>query len=75
LENYREFLSTNEDSKGKKNISMIFIEFLILELSLKPAEDLLNELSFLSKKKFVTEVGNQIVIELKNRNFILNLVR
>ncbi len=54
---------------------MIFIEFLILELSLKPAEDLLNELSFLSKKKFVTEVGNQIVIELKNRNFILNLVR
>jgi hypothetical protein len=43
LENYREFLSTNEDSK---------------ELSLKPAEDLLNELSFLSKKKFITECDN-----------------
>jgi len=63
LENYREFLSTNEDSKGKKNISMISIEFLILELSLKPAEDLLNELSFLSKKKFITEVRNQILID------------
>ncbi len=63
MENYREFLSTNEDSKGKKNISMIVIEFLFLELSLKPAEDLLNELSFLSKKKFITEVSNQILID------------
>jgi hypothetical protein len=44
---------------------MISIEFLILELSLKPAEDLLNELSFLSKKKFITEVRNQILIESK----------
>jgi len=43
LENYREFLSTNEDSK---------------ELSLKPAEDLLHELSFLSKKKLSTESDN-----------------
>jgi len=43
LENYRDFLSTNEDSK---------------ELSLKPAEDLLNELSFLSKKKLLTESDN-----------------
>ena len=30
---------------------------LYLELSLKPAEDLLNELSFLSKKKLTTEVS------------------
>jgi hypothetical protein len=43
LENYREFLSTNEDSK---------------ELSLKPAEDLLHELSFLSKKKSLPESDN-----------------
>jgi len=46
LENYRDFLSTNEDSK---------------ELSLKPAEDLLHELSFLSKKKSLPEVKNKIL--------------
>jgi hypothetical protein len=33
-----------------------FYIILRLELSLKPAEDLLNELSFLSKKKLITEV-------------------
>lgn len=43
LENYREFLSNNEDSK---------------DLSLKPAEDLLDELSFLSKKKLPSECDN-----------------
>jgi copper chaperone CopZ len=43
LENYRDFLSTTEDSK---------------ELSLKPAEDLLHELSFLSKKKSLPESDN-----------------
>ncbi|CAF0933219.1 unnamed protein product [Rotaria sordida] len=43
LDNYREFLSTNEDSK---------------ELSLKPAEDLLNDLSFLSKKQLSIECDN-----------------
>ncbi|CAF3032934.1 unnamed protein product [Rotaria sp. Silwood2] len=43
LDNYREFLSKNEDAK---------------ELSLKPAEDLLSELSFLSKKKLSTESDN-----------------
>ncbi|CAF3417310.1 unnamed protein product [Rotaria sp. Silwood1] len=43
LDNYREFLSKNDDSK---------------ELSLKPAEDLLNELSFLSKKKLLAECDN-----------------
>jgi len=43
LENYRDFLSVNEDSK---------------ELSLKPAEDLLHELSFLSKKKLLPECDN-----------------
>lgn len=43
LENYREFLSANEDSK---------------DLSLKPAEELLDELSFLSKKKLPTETDN-----------------
>jgi len=43
LENYRDFLSSNEDSK---------------ELSLKPAENLLNELSFLSKRKLLTESDN-----------------
>lgn len=46
MENYRDFLSTNEDSK---------------ELSLKPAEDLLHELSFLSKKKSLPEVKNKIL--------------
>jgi hypothetical protein len=43
LENYRDFLSIDEDSQ---------------ELALKPAGDLLNELSFLSKKKLVTESDN-----------------
>ncbi|CAF4425775.1 unnamed protein product, partial [Adineta steineri] len=43
LENYRDFLSTSEESK---------------ELSLKPAEDLLHELSFLSKKKLSAECDN-----------------
>jgi len=48
LENYREHLSTDEDSK---------------ELSLKPAEDLLHELSFLSKKKILTECDNFCYID------------
>jgi len=56
LENYREFLSTNEDSKGRKNLYYSIKSSFFLELSLKPAEDLLHELSFLSKKKLLTEV-------------------
>lgn len=43
LENYREHLSTNEDSK---------------DLALKPTEDLLNQLSFLSRKLLPTESEN-----------------
>jgi len=43
LENYRDFLSTNDESK---------------DLSIKPAADLIHELSFLSKKKLTTEWDN-----------------
>jgi len=43
LENYRDFLSSNEDSK---------------DLAIKPAEDLLHDLSFLSKKSIPVECEN-----------------
>ncbi len=46
------------------------MNILFVELALKPAGDLLNELSFLSKKKLVTEVNNEISEEL-NMNFYL----
>ncbi|CAF4094998.1 unnamed protein product [Adineta steineri] len=59
LENYRDFLSTSEESKGnKKYFPSGFHIFPLLELSLKPAEDLLHELSFLSKKKLSAECDN-----------------
>ncbi|UJR23047.1 hypothetical protein I4U23_026073 [Adineta vaga] len=52
LENYRDFLSTNDESN---------------ELSSKPAADLLHELSFLSKKKLTNEWENfSYIIESPN---------
>ncbi len=51
-----------------------WINILFVELALKPAGDLLNELSFLSKKKLVTEVNNEISEE-SNMNFYLFLER
>jgi len=57
LENYREHLSINEESK---------------ELSLKPAEDLLNELSFLSKKELPKEIYNfSYINETTNDNELI----
>lgn len=62
LENYRDFLSAREDCKGKRiNSNFIFVRlfavrFYDLDLSLKPAEELIHDLSFLSKTKILPEV-------------------
>jgi hypothetical protein len=57
LENYREYLSKKEESKGWNNSFLfVLIYFDILELSLKSTDDLLNNLSFLSKNELPKEV-------------------
>jgi hypothetical protein len=62
LENYREHLSINEQSKGngERFLYLIYLFFHILELSVKSVEDLLQELSFLSKRQLSKEVTNSI---------------
>ncbi len=56
MENYRDHLSKNEESKGWNYMNFLLIYFDILELSLKSTSDLLRDLTFLPKTKLPKEV-------------------
>ena len=58
MDNYREYLSKNEATKGKHHRSVdTNLDVNISELSLKSTDDLLNELTFFSKPSLPHEVS------------------